>query len=172
MVGKVIDHLDELGLRDDTIIVLWGDHGWHLGEHAVWGKHTLFEESLRSPLIIAYPSIPRPGVSTNSIVETIDMFPTLCDLANLPVPETTIGVSLKPILEDPNSPGHAAISYFSKGNRTIRDDRYRLIVHGNGTVELYDFSSNNRVNVAAKFPEVVEELRHRLDGRMAKSGSR
>ena len=97
-VGRILDKLGEVGARSNTIVVLWGDHGWHLGEHAVWGKHTLFEESLRSPLIIAAPGFPKPGESTSSIVETLDILPTLptlTDLANLPKPKFAQGVSLR-----------------------------------------------------------------------------
>ncbi|MGB1817824.1 MAG: sulfatase-like hydrolase/transferase, partial [Rubripirellula sp.] len=75
LVGQLLDRLDQLGVRDDTVIVLWGDHGWHLGEHAIWGKHALFEESLRSPLIIQYKHLKNPGQPTDSIVESLDVFP-------------------------------------------------------------------------------------------------
>ena len=77
-VGRLMDRLGKVGAAENTIVILWGDHGWHLGEHAIWGKHSLFEESLRSPLIVAYPGIQKPGVPSDSIVETIDVFPTLC----------------------------------------------------------------------------------------------
>ena len=75
LVGKLLRRLDRLDLREDTVVVLWGDHGWHLGEHAIWGKHALFEESLRSPLIIQYKSLTGKGKRTDSIVETVDVFP-------------------------------------------------------------------------------------------------
>jgi len=165
MVGRVVANLDRLGLRENTVIVLWGDHGWHLGEHAVWGKHTLFEESLRSPLIVTYPGIPDPGMKTNSMVETIDLFPTLCDLTGLPGPENTHGVSLKPILNSPTAPGHAAVSYSSA--QTIRDNRYRLIVHRKGDVELHDFTRADRINVAEQNPDIVAGLRKRLRKRLS-----
>ena len=70
MVGRLLARLDELKLRENTIIVLWGDHGWHLGEHAIWGKHALFEESLRSPLIISHSGLANPGKATRAMVET------------------------------------------------------------------------------------------------------
>jgi iduronate 2-sulfatase len=101
----------------NTIVVLWGDHGWHLGEHAVWGKHTLFEESLRSPLIIAHDRLAKRGAASAAIVESIDIFPTLCDLAGLPIPEFAHGESLKPMLEEPETDGHTAISYGSGRRR-------------------------------------------------------
>jgi iduronate 2-sulfatase len=157
-VGRVVERLETLGVRDNTIIVLWGDHGWHLGEHAIWGKHALFEESLRSPLIIHYKGIASPGQATQSVVETLDIFPTLCDLARLPKPDFAQGVSLRPILDAPNSPGHAAISYARA--RTIRTPTHRLIAHPDGLVELYDHTTPEQEtrNVAADHPELVEKL--------------
>ena len=92
-VGRLVEHLERVGADENTIVILWGDHGWHLGEHAIWGKHALFEESLRSPLIIAHRDIAEPGVATDAIVESLDVFPTLCDLAGLPVPDFVDGVS-------------------------------------------------------------------------------
>ena len=166
LVGRLLERLDRLGLRDDTIIVLWGDHGWHLGEHAIWGKHALFEESLRSPLIIQYKGLENPGQRTDSIVESLDVFPTLCELSGLPTPTEAAGVSLKPYIEDVSALGHPAISYARKG-KTIRTDRYRLIVHNKGSVELYDHSTEQAEteNVAAQKPEVVAELKQLLQQR-------
>ncbi len=167
-VGRIMQRLAELGACDNTIVVLWGDHGWHLGEHAIWGKHALFEESLRSPLIIHYPGIPHPGQATQSMVETLDIFPTLCDLAELPQPDFADGVSLCPILDAPDSPGHPAISY-GRG-RTIRTDTHRLIVHQDGFVELYDHTSpaGETENVAPENPDLVQQLLAKLDSRVPK----
>ncbi|MFT7639743.1 MAG: iduronate 2-sulfatase [Pirellulaceae bacterium] len=140
------------------MVVLWGDHGWHLGEHAIWGKHALFEESLRSPLIVKYDGINSPGESTNSVVETLDIFPTLCDLAGLPKPDVCQGISLRPILEKPGTPGHPAISYSNA--RTIRTETHRLIAHRSGHIELYDHTTEagETVNVAEKNSELVKQL--------------
>ncbi|MFW6169661.1 MAG: sulfatase [Planctomycetota bacterium] len=164
LVGRILDRLDELELRDDTLIVLWGDHGWHLGEHAVWGKHTLFEESLRSPLIISCPDMSEAGESTPSIVETIDLYPTLCELADLPRPGDFLhGTSLVPILDDPETPGHDAVSY--KGNvQTIRTDTHRLIAHNNGHLELYDYRQpdGETRNIAESEPETAKKLLEQL----------
>ena len=167
LVGQLLDRLDQLGVRDDTVIVLWGDHGWHLGEHAIWGKHALFEESLRSPLIIQYKHLKNPGQPTDSIVESLDVFPTLCELSGLPTPSEAAGISLKPFLEDVLAVGHPAVSYARKG-KTIRTDRYRLIVHDKGHVELYDHGTEQAEteNVAEQKPEVVAELRDLLKQRL------
>lgn len=168
-VGRILARLAMLGLKDNTIVVLWGDHGWHLGEHAIWGKHALFEESLHSPLIIHYPGISKPGKSSKAVVETLDIFPTLCDLAGLPKPGFLQGVSLRSILEDPKAPGHSAISY--AGARTIRTSEYRLIAHKNGHMELYDHTSAEKEtrNVAVEHPTVVRDLLAQLETRLAKN---
>ncbi len=157
-VGRVLHRLAALGLGDDTIVVLWGDHGWHLGEHAIWGKHALFEESLHSPLIIRYPDMAKPGAATQAMVETLDIFPTLCDLAGLARPDSVQGVSLRPILEAPDTPGHPAISYGKA--RSIRTDTHRLIAHRDGHMELYDHRSAEKEtrNLATEQPERVREL--------------
>jgi len=169
LIGRIIAQLDASGKRDDTIIALWGDHGWHLGEHAIWGKHALFEESLRSPLIINYNDIEKPGEKTMAVVETLDIFPTLADLAGLPKPEHTQGVSLRSQLEDPSAAGHPAISYRG-GAKTIRTENHRLIVHRKGELELYDHRSpaGETENVAEKFPEVVAKLKAQLAVRRPK----
>ncbi len=166
LVGRILKKLEALGVRDNTIIALWGDHGWHLGEHAIWGKHALFEESLRSPLIIHYRGIPHPGKATESIVETLDIFPTLADLAGLPKPDSVNGVSLRSILEDPQAPGHSAISYTRA--RTIRTETHRLITHRNGHIELYDHTSpaGETENIAENHPELVQQLTAQLKERL------
>ena len=168
-VGRLMAKLRDVGADDDTIVVLWGDHGWHLGEHAVWGKHTLFEESLRSPLIIAFPGVRQPGRPTQAIVETLDVFPTLCNLTGVPTPDFVHGSSLAPMLADPAVSGHAAVSY-GRGAKTIRTDTHRLIVHRGGHVELYDHHSEEKEtkNVASAHPDVVKKLASRLETRLGK----
>ncbi len=166
-VGRLIDRLDELRQLENTIIVLWGDHGWHLGEHAIWGKHSLFEESLRSPLIICAPAATQAGAKTAAMVETLDIFPTLCDLSGLPVPEFVDGISLKTILDSPDTAhGHSAISYAKA--KTIRTDRYRLILHPDGYCELYDHSlpDAETQNIADQNPDTVAQLSEQLQQRL------
>ena len=170
-VGRILDQLDALGLTDDTIIVLWGDHGWHLGEHAIWGKHALFEESLRSPLIIKFKGIPEPGKPSRSVVETLDLFPTLCELSGLQAPPAFDGTSL--VSSELAKPGTAqegdAISYFGSA-QTIRTGRYRLIRHKNGHLELYDHQADpgETRNIAPAHPDVTGELSRILDERLKK----
>ena len=167
-VGRLLAKLRETGAHENTVIVLWGDHGWHLGEHAIWGKHALFEEALRSPLIVSYPGIEKPGAKSDAVVETADIFPTLCGLTGLPDPEFKHGVSLESMLEDPEAPGHVAVAYRSRA-RTIRTSRYRLIVHEKGPAELYDHTTEAKetVNVAPQHPDVVKELGEALAKRLA-----
>ncbi len=165
-VGRLLAKLDELKLRENTIIILWGDHGWHLGEHSVWGKHTLFEESLRSPLIVVSPQVKQPGTSTKSIVETIDLYPTLCSLSGLPSPEHLVGASLAPQLADPTAPGHSAISY-NDGATTLRTATHRLTAHKDGSFELYNHSTpaGETKNLAAEQPELTAKLHTQLNAR-------
>lgn len=167
LVGRILAELKHAGADKNTIVVLWGDHGWHLGEHAIWGKHSLFEESLHSPLIIYYPGMAHKGSKTDALVETLDIFPTLCDLTGVETPEFVHGVSLKEILENPNANGHAAIAY-KNGVSTIRTERYRLLLHKDGYVELYDHTTveGETVNVAKKHPDIVEELIQQLESKL------
>jgi len=101
-VGKVLAALDRHGLRDNTIIALWGDHGWHLGEHSHWGKTTNFEICTRSPLIVAAPGVGRSPASSTALVEFVDLYPTLAELCGLPVPGSLEGASMVPLLHQPD----------------------------------------------------------------------
>jgi len=100
-IGMLLNTLDSLGELNNTIIVLWGDHGWHLGDHDMWGKHTNFEQATREPLIFAAPGL-KPG-QTKSLSEHVDVFPTICDLANLNIPDVLQGNSLKPLMKNKNT---------------------------------------------------------------------
>ncbi|MEX1049899.1 MAG: sulfatase-like hydrolase/transferase, partial [Akkermansiaceae bacterium] len=168
-IGKIMARLDELGLSDSTIVVLWGDHGYHLGEHGVWGKHTLFEESLHAPLIIRTPGMSATGSASKAIVETVDIYPTLGALCGVPLPGTLDGHSLVPQLENPEAEGRTAIAY-SSGNETIRSERHRLIRHGgkNVSYELYDHRDQpgETKNIAKENPEIVKQLAAEIDRRL------
>ena len=167
MVGRLLARLDALKLRDNTIIVLWGDHGWHLGEHAIWGKHALFEESLSSPLIIVHPGLAAPGKPTQAMVETLDIFPTVCDLTGLKPPAHLNGQSLMPILKNPNAKGHPAFAY-KGGAQTIRTETHRLIAHRGGELELYDHTTpqGETKNLADTQPEKAAALLKQLRARL------
>ena len=121
-VGKLLDALDSLGLTKNTIIVLWGDHGWHLGDHNLWCKHTNFEEATRAPLIIAAPGF-KPS-KTSSQTEHIDIFPTLCDLAGVNIPAILDGKSLVPIMKNPAaSVKEYSVSQYPRSNATAENER-------------------------------------------------
>lgn len=101
-VGRVLAELDALGLRDNTIIVVWGDHGWHLGEYGIWGKATNYEVATRAPLIVSSPKMEAAGKGSKALIEFVDVYPTLCDLAGLPLPKHLEGKSFVPLLTDPD----------------------------------------------------------------------
>lgn len=146
-VGVLLEALDRLRLRERTIVVVMSDHGFHLGEHSgLWRKNTLFEESVRVPLVMAAPGMAEPGVATASLAELVDVYPTLVELAGLPAVPGLEGVSLVPVLEDPRRAVKQAA--FSVASRlppelgwSVRTERYRYTLWPDGTEELYDLSS-------------------------------
>jgi len=175
-IGRVLDEYRRLGLQQNTIVVLWADHGWHLGDYGIFGKATNFEVATRSPLIVKLPDMPQPGQPADGLAETVDVYPTLADLCGLEPPEGLAGTSLRPMLEDPSHPGKdAARSFFRRGQldgNALRTDRFRLVEWRNrktgkvAQIELYDHQTDpgETRNVAAEQPEVVEELLARLHG--------
>ena len=154
LVGKLLDELDRLKLADNTIIVLWGDHGWNLGEHTMWCKHACFETSLQVPLLVAAPGH-KPGQRSRRLVELIDLYPTLCDLIGLAKPGHVQGQSLVPLLKNPKTKWKSyAISRYRAGD-TIRTDRFRYTKYSrpNGQAlgqMLYDHKTdpNENTNIA------------------------
>ena len=171
-VGRVLDQLDTLRLTEKTVVLLCGDHGFHLGEHETWGKRTLFEVALRSPLIVSIPGQEQIGVKTDALVELVDIYPTLCDACQLPIPEHLEGLSMVPVIQEPTIPWKpAAFSKTGKeyGKRSIRTQRYRYSEHVNSTLprkELYDHNTDpdEKVNIAdlPENSELVSHLRERL----------
>ncbi len=129
-VGRVMAKLDELGLAENTIVIVWGDHGWHLGDHALWCKHSNFEQATHVPMIISTPEGEKGRYSYP--VEFLDVFPTLCDAAGLSIPEHLQGTSLVPAMKDLNHRvKDYAVSQFDRGKirgYSLRGDRYRLTV--------------------------------------------
>ena len=114
-IGRMIETLDELGIRDNTIIIVWGDHGWHLGDMGVWGKATNYEIATRVPMMIWTPGMSdkNRGAKTDALVELVDMYPTLCDLAGIEKPDHLTGHSFAPLLKDPQQDWkNAAFSQF------------------------------------------------------------
>jgi iduronate 2-sulfatase len=174
-IGKVITAIDRLGLAENTIIVLWGDHGFHLGELGIWTKHVNYEPATRIPIVIVAPGVITPGSSTGQLAETVDIYPTLADLAGLPPPagpQPIDGTSLVPVLKNPAARVRDhAYHCFPRGGmlgRAIRTDRYRLVdwrpvgkPDATPVYELYDYQSGpvETVNLAEKKPEIVSNLR-------------
>ena len=143
MVGQILDALDRSGRADNTIIVLWGDHGWHLGEKLRWRKQTLWEESTRVPLIFVVPGVTVPGSRSERTVSLLDVFPTLAALADIDAPEHVEGTSLVPLLRDPEAEwDRPAISTHYFGNHAVRNERFRYIRYHDGSEELYDHDAD------------------------------
>jgi iduronate 2-sulfatase len=174
-IGKVLDELQRLGLEKNTIIVLWGDHGWHLGDHGIWTKHTNYEQANRIPLLVIAPGVTQPGSASKQPAESVDLFPTLAELAGLPAPrgpQPIDGVSLVPVLRDPAKivRDHACHCY-PRGplmGRAIRTQRYRLVEWklpgtdpATAQLELYDYETDplETQNLAATKPGIVTQLR-------------
>lgn len=122
-VGKIIEELDTLGLAENTIIVLWGDHGYHLGEHGFWGKHNTLDHSLHSPLIVLAPGN-KKNTRTRGLVEFIDLYPSLCELAGLPVPNHVQGRSFAPLMTDPEQAWKSSLFVNWWGCKAVKTDRY------------------------------------------------
>ena len=175
-IGKVIAELDRLGLRENTVIVVVGDHGWKLGEHGLWSKHTNFELDARAPMIVVAPGQKAPGKSCPGITEFVDIYPTLCGLAGLPAPKHLEGTNFAPLLDNPNLPWKSAA--FSQHPRagnmghSIRTERYRFTLWQDPqgkliATELYDHRADDGENAnIANRPEnvsLVKQLTEQLN---------
>jgi uncharacterized sulfatase len=149
-VGKLLNVLDELGLSKTTTVMLWTDHGWHLGEHGLWKKMTLFEESTRVPLVFSTPGMKGQGKPCKRLVELVDLFPTLADVCGLPAPTNLEGTSFRPLLDAPEQPWkQAAFTQVLRGpimGRTVCTEQYRYTEWDEGRegVELYDHAVDPR----------------------------
>jgi len=178
-IGRLLHALEETGLAEKTIVVLWGDHGFHLGDLGIWTKHTNYEQATRIPILVVAPGITPSGSSTMQLAESVDLFPTLAELAGLPppvLPQPLDGISLVPVLKDPTARlrDHAYHVYPKrKLGRAIRTQRYRLVewrpIGGpaqTAEYELYDYQDDllERENVAASRPQVVTRLKAILEG--------
>ena len=181
-IGKVLDALDKEGLAESTVIVLWGDHGWQLGEHGLWHKHTNFEIAARAPLLIVLPKSATAGKHCAAPVEFVDVYPTLADVCGLKVPQGLAGMSLKPYLENPDAPMQKpAISVYPKSSKdhggalmgySVRNEQWRATFWRKrnaadiGFIELYDEQNdpNETVNLATKpeHAEVIASLQKHL----------
>lgn len=160
LVGDVLAEMERLKLADNTIIVLWGDHGWNLGEHNFWGKHNTTHLALRVPLIVKIPGQKTIGASA-ALVETSDLFPTLCELAGIPAPNTVQGRSFAALLDQPGKPFRdAAYSRFGRGDAIITEHFTYTSYNGGKAEMLYDLAKDpgENENVAAR-PEYRETVK-------------
>ena len=176
-IGRVLDEIERLGLNENTIIVLWGDHGWHLGDHGSWTKHSNFEQANRIPILMYAPGITSPKSVSKQLIESVDIYPTLAELAGLPkplVPQPIDGLSMVPVLRQPELiiRNHAYHAYPKKRNQligcAIRTERYRMVEWTDVTnpdaekiYELYDYQDDplETKNYALEKPEVIKELK-------------
>lgn len=175
--GRVLDAVQRLGLAENTIVIFTSDHGWHLGEHGLWHKRSLFEESARVPLIVSTPGMRTRGQTSAGLVELIDLFPTLCDLTGVPALATLQGKSLRLLLDDPRATLHdAAFTQARRGKdaehwgRSVRTTRWRCTEwdEGRSGLELYDHDADPHeyTNLADRpeYATTLGELRALLRG--------
>ena len=173
-IGKVLAELDRLKLTESTIIVLWSDHGWHLGDHGYWTKHTNYEQATHIPLLIVAPGVTVPGSVTTHLAESVDLYPTLAELSGVGNPQgaqSIDGLSLVPVLKNPahiiDDHVYHCFPHGGKLGRAIRTARYRLVewkaIGGNpdtAEFELYDFETDplESRNLASIHPEIVKQM--------------
>jgi arylsulfatase A-like enzyme len=151
-IGRILDALDAGPHKENTIVVLWGDHGWHLGEKQHWRKFALWERAARVPLFIAVPGLTAPGSVCGRTVDLMSLYPTLAELCGLPAPARQEGVSIKPLLADPKAAWERpALTTHGRDNHALRSERYRYIRYADGSEELYDHDAdpNEWKNLAA-----------------------
>jgi iduronate 2-sulfatase len=138
MVGRLIEGFDKSPYKNNTLIVLWSDHGWHLGEKEHWRKFALWEEATRSPLIWIVPGLTKPGTVCDRAIDFMHIYPTLCDLCGLPTPKHVQGESIRTLLQAPQAPWpKPAVTTYKYKNHAVRSDQWRYIRYENGDEELY-----------------------------------
>ncbi|WP_068828713.1 sulfatase [Wenyingzhuangia fucanilytica] len=165
LVGEVLQELETLGLAENTIVVLWGDHGWHLGEHEFWGKHNTLHNALQVPLIVKVPGKVK-GEQTEALVESVDIYPTLCDLANLATPDYIMGKSFKAILDNPKQTFRKNVYARFKVADAIVTENFTYSLYENGEEMLYnrklDPEENKNVAADANYNKVIKGMRNAL----------
>jgi len=166
-IGRLIDALDKSSYKDNTIIVLWSDHGFHLGEKKHWEKFALWEKSTRTPFIIVAPGTTEPGSQCETPVNLLDLYPTLIGLCGLEDRQELEGRSLLPLLRDPYANWEQpSVMTYGKGNHAVRSKRWRYIRYSDGSEELYDHDTDpnewNNLARQAEHREIMEELKRWL----------
>ena len=173
-IGRILRALDELGMADNTTVVLCGDHGWQLGEHKLWSKCSNYEEAVRVPFMVAAPGITK-GDKTDALTELVDIYPTVCELSGLSIPEHVEGTSMLPLLRDPSRKWKKAAFNIWIGSLSMRTDRYRLTRYNKamgkgsrnqlpstGRYELYDYQADpaggENLAVDPKNKELLDRL--------------
>ncbi len=163
MIGEIIDALDKSPYKDNTVIVLWSDHGFHLGEKQHFEKFALWEKTTHIPFIVIAPGITTSKTIIQKPVDMTTIYPTLCELCGLEIPEHTDGFSLVPLLKDTNAPISPALMTYMKGNHAIRTERWRYIQYADGTEELYDHRNDpdewNNVATKDENKEIIQKLK-------------
>ncbi len=162
-VGRVLDAFDKSSYATNTIVVLWSDHGWHLGEKSHWQKHALWEEATHAPMMFVIPGVTRPGQRCEHVVSYLDMYPTLTDACGLPTPKGIEGASFFPLLKNPDAKwDRPAIMTYGPNNHAVRTDEWRYIRYATGDEELYNELTDKKEwdNLAAKpeFADVKKKL--------------
>ena len=159
-VGRLLDAMDRLGLAENTVIVFWSDHGYHVGEHGLWKKQSLFEGSARVPMIISAPGQKAKGGVSPRTVELVDLYPTLADLAGLEAPANLAGTSLRPLLDKPdaewNRPAFTQVWRGSFAGHSVRTERHRYTEWAGGKqgAQLYDYETDpGELNNLANNPQ-------------------
>jgi len=173
-VGRILDALGKSDYADNTIIVMWSDHGWHLGEKKHWRKFTLWEEATRAPVMFVVPGMTKPAQRCDRTISYIDLYPTLVELCGLPAVSRLEGTSIVPLLKRPDTPwDHPAVTTYGRGRHGVRSERWRYIRYDDGTEELYDHESDPMewTNLAEKpqFIAIKKELARHLPKVNAKS---
>lgn len=166
-VGRVMSKFKELGLDENTIVIVWGDHGWHLGDQTIWGKHSPFDRALNSTLIVDMPEMKQRGKATDQLVATIDIYPTVCELAGVEVPEGVQGTSFVPMLNNTKAKTRDAVISYWYDMLSLRTDRYRFALYnkdGDRRVMLFDHDNDpyETVDVSKSNPELVKALTEKV----------
>ena len=174
-IGRLLAELDSHSHADNTVIIMWSDHGWHLGEKQHWGKRTGWERSTRVPLVVVPPRKDRSGYQAGATcgqpVSLVDLYPTLVDFCGLPPKGDLDGQSLRPLLRDPLKKTKPVVTTFEHENYTVRSDRWRLICYQDGSEELYDHARdpNEWHNLAGN--DRYDDVRRRLAQSLPKSAA-
>ena len=163
LIGQLLSELKSLELDKNTIVVLWGDHGWHLGNDRKWGKHTLFDRSLKSALIVKLPGVNHASKEINTIVETVDIYPTLLEFCGLVKPYELDGRSLVELIETGKSNHQNRAFGFWKNGLSMKTDRYRLTKffrEEEPKIELYDhlLDPEENINIAFDRHKILDSL--------------